>query len=30
MYRSFEAFCGAYVARDSSAKFLKASPGGRK
>ncbi len=30
MYRSFEAFCGAYAARDSSAKFLKASPGGRK
>jgi len=24
MYRSFEAFCGAYVARDYSAKFLTA------
>lgn len=24
MYRSFEAFCAAYVARDYSAKFLKA------
>jgi hypothetical protein len=23
MYRSFEAFCGAYVARDYSARFLK-------
>ena len=27
MYRSFEAFCGAYVARDYSARFLKASAG---
>ncbi len=26
MYRSFEAFCGAYVARDYSAKFLRATP----
>ena len=25
MYRSFEAFCGAYVARDYSARFLKVS-----
>jgi len=25
MYRSFEAFCGAYVARDYSARFLKSS-----
>src|SRR5215475_1478843 len=25
MYRSFEAFCGAYVARGYSARFLKAS-----
>lgn len=30
MYRSFEAFCGAYVARDYSAKFLKAAPDTRK
>lgn len=30
MYRSFEAFCGAYVARDYSAKFLKAAPSERK
>jgi hypothetical protein len=30
MYRSFEAFCGAYVARDYSAKFLKAAPAERK
>lgn len=30
MYRSFEAFCRAYVARDYSAKFLKAAPAGRK
>ncbi len=30
MYRSFEAFCGAYVARDYSAKFLKPAPAGRK
>ena len=30
MYRSFEAFCGAYVARDYSAKFLKAAPKGSK
>jgi len=30
MHRSFEAFCGAYVARDYSAKFLKADPGGPK
>jgi len=29
MYRSFEAFCGAYVARDYSARFLKA-PGRTK
>jgi hypothetical protein len=27
MYRSFEAFCGADVARSYSAKFLKAEPG---
>ena len=27
MYQSFEAFCGAYVARDYSARFLKVSPG---
>lgn len=26
MYRSFEAFCSAYVARDYSAKFLRATP----
>jgi hypothetical protein len=26
MYRSFEAFCQAYVARDYSARFLKAAP----
>jgi hypothetical protein len=25
MYRSFEAFCGAYVARDYSFRFLKSS-----
>ena len=30
MYRSFEAFCGAYVARDYSARFLKAAPNGPK
>ena len=30
MHRSFEAFCGAYVARNYSAKFLKADPGGPK
>ena len=30
MYRSFEAFCGAYVARNYSAKFLKAAPTGSK
>lgn len=30
MYRSFEAFCGAYVARDYSAKFLKVAPARRK
>jgi len=29
MYRSFEAFCGAGVARNYSAKFLKAVPTGR-
>lgn len=27
MYRSFEAFCGAYVARDYSSRFLKTSSG---
>jgi hypothetical protein len=26
MYRSFEAFCQAYVARDYSTEFLKAAP----
>ena|SRR6516225_5418476 len=26
MYRSFEAFCGAYVARDYSNAFVKAAP----
>ena len=30
MYRSFEAFCGANVARDYSARFLKAAPNGAK
>ncbi|MGC1577098.1 MAG: hypothetical protein WA813_13425 [Beijerinckiaceae bacterium] len=30
IYRSFEAFCGAYVARDYSARFLKAAPAERK
>ncbi len=30
MYRSFEAFCGAYVARNYSAKALKAVRGGTK
>ena len=30
MYRSFEAFCGAYVARDYSARFLKAAGAGSK
>jgi hypothetical protein len=30
MYRSFEAFCGADVARDYSARFLKAAPNGAK
>jgi hypothetical protein len=30
MYRSFEAFCGAYVARDYSARFLKADGAGSK
>jgi hypothetical protein len=30
MYRSFEAFCGAYVARDYSARFLKTAPNGAK
>jgi hypothetical protein len=29
-YRSFEAFCGAYVARDYSAKYSKATASGRK
>jgi hypothetical protein len=29
MYRSFEAFCGANVARNYSAKFLKTVPAGR-
>jgi hypothetical protein len=29
MYRSFEAFCGAGVARNYSARFLKAVPTGR-
>jgi hypothetical protein len=30
MYRSFAAFCGADVARNYSARFLKAVPAGRK
>lgn len=30
MYRSFEAFCGADVARNYSARFLKAGPVGHK
>ena len=29
MYRSFEAFCGANVARNYSARFLKTVPSGR-
>ena len=30
MYRSFEALCGAYVARDYSAKFLQSASGKRR
>jgi hypothetical protein len=30
MYRSFAAFCGAGVARNYSARFLKAAPAGRR
>jgi hypothetical protein len=30
MYRSFEAFCGADLARKYSAKSLKPVPAGRK
>jgi hypothetical protein len=29
LYRSFEAFCGANVARNYSARFLKTAPAGR-